>query len=304
MADITIGSSEAATALGYDPWGSELELWLRLTGRIPRRDPSSGTPATYRGSALEWGLIQWAARQVGAAQVMAGPGLDQQPMRHPTLYFLHSRVDGYFRMDTEPGPATVLADAKTSRYLEAEVDTPMGVLPAWGEAGTDQIPRWLKPQMLVHLACHPLAERVVVPALGTVDDDFRLYQIERDEGLIRRLEDALGRWWDLRIEQGVAPAPDGKPRTDRALDRALAAKPGRVVVATPEEAAMVRAAATKREAARAMEAASDMVRQAVKVRLGSATEFMDPDGRLLATWREGKNGRTFRWKQRNDYDEE
>lgn len=281
----TIGSSEVATALGYNPWGSPLRLWLRLTGRLPRYG-GADTAASKRGRGMEWGLLAWFATERGFRWT-PGPDLDSQPMRHPTLGFLHSRVDGYV-WEHQDRPANAVADAKTSRLLAEVIELDNGrTVPGWR---ANAIPAHLHVQMLVHLACHPLAERCYVPALGTLDDDWRVYTIERDERRIRKLEDAVEAWWDRHIVNGIPPEEDGRDDTTEALTRAWAAAPGAVVEATSEDRGVVGALKAKRATLRDLERETERLRQKLMMRMGSATELVD--GRnLIATFRETKAGR-------------
>lgn len=51
-----IGGSDAAAAIGLNPYMSALELWLDKTGRadgLPRPDPDDTTSPTYWGTLLE-----------------------------------------------------------------------------------------------------------------------------------------------------------------------------------------------------------------------------------------------------------
>lgn len=51
-----IGSSDAAAALGLNPYKSQLELWMEKTGRdtdLPKPDPTDTTAPVYWGTLLE-----------------------------------------------------------------------------------------------------------------------------------------------------------------------------------------------------------------------------------------------------------
>jgi len=51
-----IGSSDAAAAVGLNPYKSQLELWLEKTGRdaeLPKTDPNDETSPMYWGTLLE-----------------------------------------------------------------------------------------------------------------------------------------------------------------------------------------------------------------------------------------------------------
>src|SRR5699024_1071832 len=51
-----IGSSDAAAAVGLNPYKSQLELWMEKTGRdaeLPQLDPSDDTSPAFWGTLLE-----------------------------------------------------------------------------------------------------------------------------------------------------------------------------------------------------------------------------------------------------------
>lgn len=51
-----IGGSDAAAAVGLNPYKSQLELWLEKTGRdaeLPKPDPNDTTEPIYWGTLLE-----------------------------------------------------------------------------------------------------------------------------------------------------------------------------------------------------------------------------------------------------------
>ena len=51
-----IGSSDAAAAVGLNPYKSQLELWMEKTGRdaeLPKPDPEDTTHPVYWGTLLE-----------------------------------------------------------------------------------------------------------------------------------------------------------------------------------------------------------------------------------------------------------
>ncbi|MDN5596762.1 MAG: YqaJ viral recombinase family protein, partial [Pseudomonas sp.] len=56
-----IGSSDAAAAVGLNPYKSQLELWLEKTGRdasLPRIDPQDEESPAYWGNVLE-PIVAW-----------------------------------------------------------------------------------------------------------------------------------------------------------------------------------------------------------------------------------------------------
>jgi hypothetical protein len=304
----SLGSSEAAVVLGIDPDGSPLEVWLRAFGRLPRYDASGDTPATRRGKGMEFGLGMWFAQEHGLVAV-PGPQLSDPPTLHPEHPFIHSRAD--FLLWTTatwttavstgvPTPHEAVAEVKTRRFLDPE--------DGWGEDGSDQIPAVIKVQCLVHLACNPTARACYVVALGTVEDDLRVYVLERAryERRIARLVHGLVVWVHRHVDLGVPPEADGLDRTSRALSRGIPAADRVVATATAEDVGKVHAAVAKRATVRETEAEIEKVRQQLMLRMGAATELVDERGRLLATWRAGKTDgvRRFRWRHEINQDEE
>ncbi|HBO5106289.1 TPA: lambda-exonuclease family protein, partial [Pseudomonas aeruginosa] len=56
-----IGSSDAAAAVGLNPYKSQLELWLEKTGRdtkVPKTDPHDEESPAYWGNVLE-PIVAW-----------------------------------------------------------------------------------------------------------------------------------------------------------------------------------------------------------------------------------------------------
>ncbi|MGY0523162.1 lambda-exonuclease family protein, partial [Pseudomonas aeruginosa] len=56
-----IGSSDAAAAVGLNPYKSQLELWLEKTGRdttLPKADPQDEESPMYWGNVLE-PIVAW-----------------------------------------------------------------------------------------------------------------------------------------------------------------------------------------------------------------------------------------------------
>jgi hypothetical protein len=296
----SMGSSEAATVLGYDEHGSAMEVWLRALGRLPRYDDTD-TPATRRGRGMESGLGSWFARERGF-MVVPGPTLAMPPTIHPDHAWLHSRPDLFVWEVTYEkmgfSVADALAEVKTRRFLDEE--------DGWGEPGTAQVPATVRVQCLVHLACHPVAKRCYVVAFGTVEDDFRIYVVERDERRIGKLIHHLALWVDRHVNRGEAPPEDGRDRTTRALARGVKAAEGRVpVTAAPEDVAAYTAGQAKRSTRADLDHEVEKIRQRLMLRMGAATELVDDRGRLLATWRPGKDGvRRFRWRHELNQDEE
>lgn len=67
-----IGSSDAAAAVGLNPYKSQLELWLEKTGRdtkLPKTDPHDEESPTYWGNVLS---LSWPGTTASAQRTACG----------------------------------------------------------------------------------------------------------------------------------------------------------------------------------------------------------------------------------------
>ena len=86
-----IGGSDAAAAVGLNPYTSPLELWLDKTGRadgMPRPDPDDTTSPTYWGTLLEPIVAASYTKQTGNRVRRVNAVL-----RHPTIPFMLANLD-------------------------------------------------------------------------------------------------------------------------------------------------------------------------------------------------------------------
>ncbi|MEW6346975.1 MAG: YqaJ viral recombinase family protein [Paraburkholderia sp.] len=86
-----IGGSDAAAAVGLNPYMSALELWLDKTGRgdgLPRPDPADTTSPTYWGTLLEPIVAAAYTQQTGNRVRKVNAVL-----RHPTISFMLANLD-------------------------------------------------------------------------------------------------------------------------------------------------------------------------------------------------------------------
>lgn len=293
---ITMGASEAATALGLDPWGSPVELYLRLSGLLDRYDasPEPAGGASWRGRILEPSLAVWAVAMRGlvmGVNARPGPRKEEPADVHPSCPHLHSHPDVRFY---PPGDAPESCEIKTRRVLDAKILGPDGrPYPGWGETGTDVVPRWVATQGCVQLACWPEASRVWVVAFGTMYDDLRCYRLDRRKGLVDTVVGRTWDWYNGHVLAQVPPAPDGRPRTSRALARAIQqAAGGAPVVATDDDLETVRRALALRATVADLQHELERLVQKLKLRMNDATELRRADDTTIATFR----GAPRRWR--------
>lgn len=248
----TIGASQVAAILGVSPWVDPVEVWGRLTGRLPEQPDSL---AMRRGRIMEPGLRRLAGELVGA-EVRPGPGYAEPGW--PVGDIGHARPDGW-HLD---GSGLVLHELKTT-----------GRLSDWPE---DEPPVYYLTQLLWQLAATPPggmapAHADILTAYDVESGEVRQYRVTRDEGTerrIARLRVTVEAWYERHILGDRCP--DGVSAEARALAGALTPPSGEWLEPTEADRDLVARWTAARESARAATQAADALAAEVKARIGSA----------------------------------
>jgi putative phage-type endonuclease len=190
-----IGGSDAAAAVGLNPYMSPLELWLDKTGRADgmlRPDPDDTTSPTYWGTLLEPIVAASYTKQTGNRVRRVNAVL-----RHPMIPWMLANVD----REVVGCRDVQLLECKTAGEFGARL---------W----RDGVPEYVELQVQHQLAVTgKQAAHVAVLLCGQALEVFR---IERDDGLIARLIELEGRFWQY-VETDTPPPADGSDSADRAL---------------------------------------------------------------------------------------
>ncbi|UJH72275.1 YqaJ viral recombinase family protein [Burkholderia sp. JSH-S8] len=190
-----IGGSDAAAAVGLNPYMSALELWLDKTGRaegLPRPDPADTTSPTYWGTLLEPIVAAVYTQQTGNKVRKVNAVL-----RHPSIAWMLANID----REVVGAPDVQILECKTA-----------------GEHGTrlwrDGVPEYIQLQVQHQLAVTgKTAAHVAVLLCGQA---LEVHRIERDDALIGRLIELEQRFWRY-VESDTPPPADGSESADRAL---------------------------------------------------------------------------------------
>ncbi|AOK45807.1 endonuclease [Burkholderia sp. MSMB617WGS] len=190
-----IGGSDAAAAVGLNPYMSPLELWLDKTGRadgLPRPDPEDTTSPTYWGTLLEPIVAAVYTKQTGNRVRRVNAVL-----RHPSVPFMLANLD------------REIVGARDVQILECKTAGEFGAR-FWRNG----VPEYVELQVQHQLAVTgKTAAHVAVLLCGQALEVFR---IERDEGLIARLVELEERFWRF-VKTDTPPPADGSESADRAL---------------------------------------------------------------------------------------
>jgi len=192
-----IGSSDAAAAVGLNPYQSMLELWLVKTGRdegLPKIDPKDETSPMYWGSLLEPIVAAHYTKRTGNRvrrinAVLQHPDPDKTWM----LANLDYAVSG--------APDVQILECKTAGEFGSRL---------WKEG----VPEYVQLQVQHQLAVtNKQAADVCVLICG---QEIRVHRIERDDALISRLSELERKFWHY-VETDTPPPADGSDSAAMAL---------------------------------------------------------------------------------------
>ena len=263
-----IGSSDAAAAVGLNPYKSQLELWMEKTGRdadLPKPDPDDDSSPMYWGTLLEAFVATHYTKKTGNKIRRVNAVL-----QHPEYSWMLANLD---REVTGRAEVQIL-ECKTAGMNGARL---------WKEG----VPEYVQLQVMHQLAVTGKAAADV--AVLVCGNEFRTYRIERDEAMIARLIELEAQFWQY-VETDTAPPADGSDSADTAL-RALYPQDSGSVLNLSDDVGMgaifaylvsVRSVITTQTA---MEAT---FKQAIQQRIGDASKAVFEGGEV--TWLRSKDG--------------
>lgn len=190
-----IGGSDAAAAVGLNPYMSALELWLVKTGRdanLPKPDADDTTAPVYWGTLLEPIVAASYTKQTGNRVRRVNAVL-----QHPTIPFMLANLD----REVIGVTGVQILECKTAGEFGARL---------W----RDGPPEYVQVQVQHQLAVTgKSATDVAVLLCG---QKLEVHRIERDEELIARLIALEAAFWRY-VETDTPPPADGSESADRAL---------------------------------------------------------------------------------------
>jgi len=190
-----IGSSDAAAAVGLNPYKSQLELWMEKTGRdaaLPKIDPEDDSTPVYWGTLLEHIVAAQYTRRTGNRIRRVNAVL-----QHPTRSWMLANLD----REVVGAPDVQILECKTAGINGAKL---------W----RDGVPEYVQLQVMHQLAV--TGKQAADVAVLICGQELRIHRIERDERLIEQLFELERRFW-LMVEEDRAPAADGSDSAQQAL---------------------------------------------------------------------------------------
>jgi len=263
-----IGSSDAASAVGLNPYKSQLELWMEKTGRdagLPKVDPKDQSSPMYWGTLLE---------SIVAAHYTMRSGHKVRRinavLQHPTEPWMLANLD----REVIGTPEVQILECKTAGINGARL---------WKEG----VPEYIQLQVMHQLAVTGKQTADVAVLIG--GQDLQIHRIERDEAMIARLMELERQFWHY-VETDQAPPTDGSDSADVAL-RCLYPKDSGATLDLSQDLAMSAAFSdllAVREVLTTNVLLEAQLKQRIQQRMGDATKVVFETGDV--TWKRSKDG--------------
>jgi putative phage-type endonuclease len=255
-----VGASESAALFGLNPWESILGLWRRKAGI--ETGGISSKEARW-GNILEPVVASAYAEATGKRVSRNG-----KTIRHSK----HNRVicTPDYKVVGEP----INVQIKTSSGFKAG---------EWGTEWTDEIPACYLVQVQHEMAVTDLPVTHVPVLIG--GNDFRIYEVLRDDEMIKQIIDAINEFWKL-VETRIQP----EPQSIRDLE-SIKPTPESTVIAVESDIA---AWSELQQVNKYLKEAKDRkagLEEALKLSIGQREVLVDASGAALATWKRVESNR-------------
>jgi putative phage-type endonuclease len=263
-----IGSSDAASAVGLNPYKSQLELWLEKTGRdgnLPKVDPKDESSPMYWGTLLESIVAAHYTMRTGH-KVRRINAVLQHPKEPWMLANLDREVIG--ASDVQ------ILECKTAGINGARL---------WKEG----VPEYVQLQVMHQLAV--TGKQAADVAVLICGQELQVHRIERDEGMINRLVELEREFWRY-VETDTAPPADGSDSADLAL-RCLYPKDSGATLDLSQDLEMAAAFSDLLAVRQVLTSNNQLeakLKQRIQQRMGEATKVVFETGDV--TWKRSKDG--------------
>ena len=268
-----IGGSDAAAAIGLNPYKSQLELWMEKTGRdkeLPKPDPNDDSTPIFWGTVLEPIVAVQYAKKTGN-KVRRINAVLQHP--DPNLHWMMANLD----REVMGKPEVQILECKTAGINGARL---------WKEG----VPEYVQVQVLHQLAV--TGKQAADVAVLIAGQQLEVFRIERDEAMIARLIELERQFWHY-VETDTPPPADGSASADQALRYLFPRDDGEVLDLTedPElNQAYEELKQIRREIAE-QEKRESSLKQQLQQAMGASSEAIFVSGSV--TWRKAKDSLSF-----------
>lgn len=266
-----IGSSDAAAAVGLNPYKSQLELWMEKTGRgaaLPQVDPNDESSPMYWGTLLEPIVAAHYTKRTGNRVRRVNAVL-----QHPTHPWMLANLD----REVMGSPDVAILECKTAGINGARL---------WKEG----VPDYVHLQVMHQLAV--TGKQAADVAVLICGQDLQIIRIQRDEEQIQQLIRLERAFWEY-VEKDIQPPADGSDSADLAL-RCLYPRDTGEVLDLSQETELAGAfsdlLAVRQKLADVVELESQL-KQRIQQRMGDASRAVFECGEV--SWKRSKDSVTL-----------
>lgn len=253
-----IGSSDAATVIGINPWKSRIQLWGEKCGLIEPDDLSDN-------ESVEWGTI---LEDPVAKKYQRVTGREITPPSHIYRHEKHDWMIGNPDRFIEGDPrGTGILEVKTTSAFHAK---------DWDE----EPPEYYQAQLQHLLAVTGCSWGSFAVLIG--GQRFKWCDVERNERFIEFLTEKESEFWDM-VLKGDPPDPDASDSAKEALARLYPKESKDVTVDLGDEALeWANALQAVREAQKELDKSRQYAENMLKAAIGEAAIGKLPDGRMYS----------------------
>ena len=263
-----IGSSDAASAVGLNPYKSQLELWMEKTGRdanLPKVDPKDQSSPMYWGNLLE---------SIVAAHYTMRSGHKVRRinavLQHPSEPWMLANID----REVTGAPDVQILECKTAGFHGSFL---------W----RDGVPEYIQLQVMHQLAV--TGKQAADVAVLICGQDLQIHRIQRDEAMITKLIELERAFWHY-VETDTPPPADGSDSADLALRCLYPQDSGQTLDLSDdlEMSAVFSDLLAIRQVLTDKGLLEAQLKQRIQQRMGAATKVLFQTGDV--TWKRSKDG--------------
>ena len=263
-----IGSSDAAAAVGLNPYKSQLQLWMEKTGRdgaLPVVDPSDEQSPMYWGTLLEPIVAAHYTRRSGHRVRRVNAVL-----QHPEHSWMLANID----REVVGASDVQILECKTAGIHGARL---------W----RDGVPEYVQLQVMHQLAVTGKQAADVAVLLG--GQELQVFRIERDDTLIAQLVALEQQFWGY-VERDQQPPADGSASAELALRCLYPRDSGTTLDFSTdlEMSGVFSDLLAVREVITTQTALESQLKQRIQQRMGEATRAVFEVGEV--SWKRSKDG--------------
>lgn len=256
----SIGGSDVATILGFNKYQSSYQLWLDKTGQIDI-DDSDPSEAAYWGNVFEVDVANEFALRTGKKVRM-----DNHMYFHKEYPFLSANVD------RQVVGENAILECKTASVYLADL---------WeGESIPEQYIFQVQHYMNV------LDKDYAYIAVLLGGQKFVWKRIERDQELIDLIQERLIEFWEVNVQQNIAPPIDGSDATTAFIkERYADSEAGKEITLGKAEDELIAALAEQKATKKMIDANINQIENQLKDKLGQADAEIAITPSSIISWK-------------------